>query len=267
MKKLFIGALCAMLGVAAYASNEAYHVYKLQFNAKTTDAKGITASPCGDGEYCYRDKRSVKIEGILAGCGCKAINAKGECKNAILYLWDATRKLPIKNVEVSIPWTVQRVGKNATVVEHFSAFKATYGEDDRYGFEITLSGFGTYKANKKDATMSNVSSISGNFAGVALAPLYVKPGVCTACYVEPDETYKTVAFKLCEGCVDCCGVVETVGESEFSDYTPFFGTYKVSYDSSKSSKISKNGFSAKAFGLPSYVGIDDYVATNIGEDL
>lgn len=252
-------ALCAVFGMAAFAGE--YQVYKFQFNAKTTAAKGILADGCcGDSsEYCYRDKQTVKIQGILAGCGCKAIQANGVCDNAILYMWDATHKVAITNVSsVTLPWIVQRISKKANVIEHFSTLKATYGVDDQYGFEVTLTGFGSYKDNTKDSNGSYVASIDGNFAGVATAPWYFKLGKCTACSVEPNTEMPTVAFDTCENCSD------GLTESAYSDITPFYGTYSVRYDSSKSKACSKNGLSQKNLGLPSYVGLDDYAATNIG---
>jgi len=252
-------ALCAMLGMAAYAAGETYHVYKFQFNVKTTDGKGVTAL-CGCDEYAFREKRAVTIQGILAGCGCEAIQANGVCKNAILYMWDATRKLPIKNVEMTIPWTVQRVGKKATGIEHFAGMKATYGEDDRYSFEINMAGFGNYKESSKDVKLNYVSGIEGNFAGVATAPYVIKARTCTACYAEPDELFVTTAFETCVSCGE-----ESLLEATYKDLTPFFGAYKVVYNASLSKSASKNGLEALVKSLPKYVSAEDYVATNIGE--
>jgi len=261
MGKFLVCAFSTMLGISAFAAGGTYQVYKINLNVRTSDAKGVVASGCcGDGEaYCYRERRSVNIQGILAGCGCGAINADGVCHNAILYMWDATRGIAITNVTATIPWTVQRIGKKANVIEHFASFTAKYGEDDRYGFEITLSGFGKYNESTKDAELSYVGTIDGNFAGVATAPSYLKVGKCTACSVVDDEVYQTSAFDLCESC--------SVGltESATADVTPFFGTYSVRYDSSKSKKIAKNGLNAKDFGLPKYMSVTDYVGTNIGE--
>jgi len=145
--------------------------------------------------------------------------------------------MAITNVEVRVPWAIQRIGKKATVVEHNAGFKATYGDDDRYSFEIMMSGFGAYKDNTKDVELSYVSSISGNFAGTSVAPWYVKAGTCTACYVEPAAAFMTTALDVCESCA------EGLSESSDSEYTPFYGTYSVNYDSGKSKACAKSGLS------------------------
>lgn len=254
MKKLMIGTLCVMFGMAAFASSS-YQIYKFQLNAKTTDAKGVISTSCDD-TYAYRDKRTVTIKGVLGGCGCGAINADGVCNNAILYMWDVTRGIAITNVETITPWTIQRVGKSATVVENYAAFKATYGDDNRYSFEIMLAGFGAYKINKNDPNASYVSSVSGNFAGTAVAPIYVKHGTCTACSIEPDEAFVTTAYSPCLACED---------NETFGEVTPFFGTYVLKYDSSSSKVASKHGLSTKVLGLPAYMQLTDYAASNISE--
>lgn len=258
MKKLIVCAMCAVFGIAALAGE--YQVYKFQFNAKTTAAKGILANGCcGDSDdYCYREKQTVKIQGILAGCGCKAIQANGACENAVLYIWDATHKIAITNVtETMLPWIVQRIGKKANGIEHVASLKATYGSNDEYGFDVTMAGFGTYKDNTKDSSASYVSAIDGNFAGIANAPWYVKLGKCTACSVEPDTEEQSIAFDTCDNCSD------GLTPSMYSDITPFFGTYSFRYDAGKSKACTKNGLSQKNLGLPSYVGLEDIAATNI----
>lgn len=73
MKKLIMIVLAAC-GISAMANE--YQVYDFAMSLKTTAAKGKVTTSCGD-SYVWRDGKSMKIRGIIAGCGCGAILANG----------------------------------------------------------------------------------------------------------------------------------------------------------------------------------------------
>lgn len=230
MKKMIMMAL-AVCGMTVMAAE--YQVYDLVMNVKTTTAKGKVTTSCS-GEYVWRDGKTHKIQGIIAGCGCGAILADGSCENALVLLWDATTKTQISN-EVITAWTVQRIGKKGEKCEHMASFAC----DD---FEVTLAGLGTYKP-------PYLKRLSGNFAGFAKAPWLITAGSCTACSVTPGSEDQTMAAALCED--DLCTTADN------SDFTPMYGTYTIKYNASKSKKVSKSGISAKALGCPAYVVVDE----------
>lgn len=231
MKKLTVMAVVALSMVGAFAASE-YMVYDFQAVAKTTKAKGKVTTSCGD-EYIYRGATAKqKIRGVIAGCGCGSILANGSCDNALVLLWNETTKQQITNYTFST-WVVQRIGKNGEQAEHIAEIECD-------GFKITLCGLGTYK--------NDHVSVSGNFAGAAVAPYYTTKGSCNACSVVEDSTDQTVAAAPCED-----GVCTT---ADNSDVTPFGGTYTLKYNASKSKKVSKNGISANLLGAPAYVDVD-----------
>ena len=229
MKKLIVIAL-AICGMSVMAASE-YMVYDFTMSAKTTKAKGKTSTSCGD-EYVWRDSGAQKVRGVIAGCGCPSILANGSCENALVLLWNETTKQQITNYTFST-WVVQRIGKKGEKAEHMAKI-----ETDE--FEVTLAGLGTYK--------SDHVSVSGNFAGVAAAPYLLTRGSCTACAVTPDTEDQTVAVAPCEDGI--CTAADN------SDTTPFYGSYSLKYNQSKSKKASKSGITAKVLGTPAYVDIE-----------
>ena len=228
MKKLIMVATMAMAG-AVFAASE-YMVYDFVMSAKTTKAKGVTQTACGD-DYVWRDKGSQKVRGIIAGCGCASIFANGSCDNALVLLWNETTKQQITNYTFST-WVVQRIGKKGEKAEHIARI-----ETDE--FEVTLAGLGTYKNDRV--------AVSGDFAGMASAPYYVTLGSCTACGSTPDTEDQTVALAPC---TDGACTASTTGNA-----TPFYGSYSLKYNAKKSANTSKNGISSKSLGTPAYVEI------------
>lgn len=229
MKKLVMIAAVA-LSLGAFAASE-YMVYDFTMNVKTTKAKGTTTTSCGD-TYVWRDTGAQRVRGVIAGCGCASVFANGSCDNALVLLWNETTKQQITNYTFST-WIVQRIGKKGEKAEHIAKIEC----DD---FEVTLAGTGTYK--------NDHVSVSGNFAGIASAPYWTTLASCTACSVTPGSEDQTVALAPCEN--------GTCTAATDSDITPFYGTYSLKYNSSKSAKVSKKGISAKLLGTPAYVDVD-----------
>ncbi len=221
----------AACGISVMAGE--YQVYDFAMGIKTTVGKGKVTTSCGD-EYVWRDGKSMKIRGVIAGCGCGAILANGSCQNALVLLWNETTKQQISN-DVITAWVIQRIGKKGEKVEHMATFKC----DE---FEVTLAGLGTWKS-------SHLNTLSGNFGGVAVAPWLVTAGSCTACGITPGSEDQSVAVAPCEDGI--CTASDT------SDVTPMYGTYTLKFNSSKSKKISKKGISAKLLGCPAYVDVDE----------
>lgn len=232
--------MIAMAAMCCGAFGGIYQVYDFTMDVKTTKAKGVNSASCGL-DYFYRDKTTVKIQGLIAGCGCGAINADGSVQNPYVVMWNATTKTQITNIELTA-WIVQRINKNGSTVEHI----ADITTDD---FHVMLGGFGPYKENTKDSTLSYISSISGKFGGYANAPFYNTKEVSKCCgYSTPASTDQTMAVPICED--GTCSVTDN------SDITPFFGVYTLKYNSSKSAKAAKYGINEKNLGLPSYVKLE-----------
>ena len=229
MKKLImvVATMCAL--TAAVASE--YMVYDFTMTAKTTKAKGKIGASCSD-TCVWRDAGSQKIRGVIAGCGCESVLANGSCINALVLLWNETTKQQITDYELST-WIVQRIGKKDNKAEHIAKITC----DD---FEVTLAGLGTYSKDHLN--------VSGNFAGFAGAPYLVTPGARTACSEEPDEIDQSIASAPCAG-----GLCD---EADNSAITPFFGSYTLKYNASKSKSVSNNGLTAKTLGAPTYVDIE-----------
>ena len=236
MKKLMMVAVMAVSSMCFAAAE--YQVYDFQMVVKTTKGKGKITTSCGDA-YVWRDSGAQKIQGVIAGCGCGAIKADGTCDNAIVALWNATTRTQITNAEITA-WVVQRIGKKGEKVEHMAKISCEY-------FDIMLAGLGTYKADKLGEKYDRVTLVSGNFAGFATAPFVTTAGNCSACTVTPDVTDQTMAVPVC---ID--GICEVATESAT---TPYFGSYSIRYNATKSVKTSKKGISNTTLGAPAYVDL------------
>lgn len=231
MKKVIM-TVAAMCSFMAFAASE-YMVYDFTMKAKTTKAKGVVETACGD-EYVYREgPNSMIIRGVIAGCGCPSILANGSCDNALILLWNEATQKQITNYTFST-WIVQRIGKHGEKVEHMAKIEC---ED----FEVTLAGIGTYRNDR-------ININGAKFAGTAKAPYLVTKGSCSACVVTPDTEDQSSAVAPCEDgvCTD----------ADNSDITPFYGDYTLTYNTKKSKKTSKTGISAKNLGVPAYVNVD-----------
>ena len=216
-----------------------YQVYDFTMTVKTTKGKGAVETSCGD-TYVWRDSGTQKIQGIVAGCGCGAVNADGVCENALVLLWNTTTKTQITNIEMTT-WIVQRIGKSGEKVEHIAQITS----DD---FTVMLAGLGAYKTDKRDANLDCVKNVSGNFAGYAVAPYFLTKGYTSCCApAVPDSEDQTMAVSVCNEGV-CTAATN-------GDVTPFYGTYSLKYNSTKSSNCSKKGISSTTLKTPAYVDI------------
>ena len=136
-------------------------------------------------------------------------------------------------------WVLQRIAKTGNKVEHIAELECS-------DFKVFLSGFGTYIINKTIPQNSYANLISGNFAGYTFAPFYTEDADCVFCGdIGIDE--QTTAAPICVN-----GVCNVDNASEF---TPFFGTYTLKYNSTKSNNCVKKGLTAKSLGIPNYVNI------------
>jgi hypothetical protein len=243
MKKLITSMLVAIGCIAgSFAADTQYKVYDLQMTVHTTAAKGVTTTPCGD-QYFYREKATRKINGVIAGCGCLAMAGDPTCENFQIYLWDATTKTQLTNFTFTTV-ILQRIGKKGTVVEHV----ATLVVEDQDGekFELSLAGFGTYSVSKAGSNYDTMS-VGGGVTGTCDAPYRVTPGSCNACGFTDGSIDQTTASKVCED-----GICT---ESDTSDVTPVYGTYKMKYNRTKAVNCEKKGITAKTLGLPAYVSL------------
>lgn len=229
MKKLIVIAV-ALCSFVTFAASE-YMVYDFALVAKTTRAKGVKDTSCGN-EYVWRDSASLRIRGIIAGCGCNSILANGSCDNALVLLWNENTKTQITNFTFNT-WIIQRIGKSGEKVEHIAKIKC----DD---FEVMLGGLGSY--------LRNHMFVTGHFGGFALAPYLVTLGSCNACMSTPDSLQQSIALAPCED--GACT------ESTTSENTPFFGTYSLRYNTSKSARTTAYGISSSTLGTPVYVDIN-----------
>ena len=179
MKKIMIAVAVAAMGVAAFGDNcrpstpvakDAAWVYQWKFTGKTTAgkkaaAKGTVASQCKPGTpgaaCAYRAKASLKIQGYTyacnPGCGSDAFETFAESLE-VFYMtkpWKASMSGGV-NTELS-----HIIGSNKKQYE--AAGVAEFTEDaENVTYTLAYAGLGKY-----DLKNSRVSSVSGNFAGIA----------------------------------------------------------------------------------------------------
>ena len=240
MKKIILSALVALGCVMGASASTQYKVYDVKMSLKTTKAGRTVTTAYGD-TYTYRVKSSRKIEGVIAGCGCLAMAGDPTCDGFKTYFWDATTKTQLTNYTWKTE-LLQRIDKTGRVVEQVVTFVVE--DQDGEQFELTLTGFGTYSASKKDTKYDTIS-VNGGVTGIVDAPYKVIRGSCGACNETPDTVVQTQASAVCED-----GICT---ESDTSDVTPVYGSYSMKYNKSKSAKAEKYGATAKVLGLPKFV--------------
>lgn len=179
MKKIMIAVAVAAMGAAAFGANcapttpvakDAAWVYQWKFTGKTTAgkkaaAKGTNQSACQPGTpgaaCAYRAKASLKIQGYTyacnPGCGSDAFETFAEALE-VFYM--------------TKPWKASMAGGVSTELSHIigsnkkqyeAAGIAQFTEEaEGVKYALTYAGLGKY-----DVKNSRVSSVSGNFAGVA----------------------------------------------------------------------------------------------------
>lgn len=234
---LLVVAATFNCSVADTPPTGSYQVYSIKLTGKSTKAGGIAQVDCGS--YYYRDTANVNISGILAGCGCAETIANGTCDNHLMIFWNETTKKQITNIQLQ-QLIVQRIAKRGNKSELI--YILTMMDEDGWECQLTLSGFGGYKASRYGTEYSTFDS-TGYFAGYMTAPYIL--GTCSICTVTPDEI--TTALPVCD--TEC-----TISQN--SEITPYSGRYKIKYDSSKTKKCLKNGINAKSLGIPDYVTLD-----------
>lgn len=168
MKKLMIAAVAAIVAGGAFAEcayikpvvvkdTDPAWAYKWTFTGKTTKA---IATTCSKANYITRTSTSLKIQGW--SLYCDPLCGDFEAAEATEIFW---RTKPTKitldgGVTFEVANVIGKAGKN------YEAFGvADFASDGTQLYTLYLAGFGTY-----DAKNDRVSSISGNFAGIASAP-------------------------------------------------------------------------------------------------
>ena len=236
MKKIMIAVAVAAMGVAAFGGNcapeqakDAAWVYQWKFTGKTTAGKkGVKAnkSVCNPGQDActYRAKASLKIQGYTyacnPGCGSDAFEAFAESLE-VFYMtkpWKASMSGGV-NTELS-----HIIGSNKKQYE--AAGVAEFTEDaENVTYTLAYAGLGKY-----DLKNSRVSSVSGNFAGIA--------SQAWAYNLKKDLCIKAGYWDCATRALVCDGP------------TVAFGKFSAKFKKSAAKKYAAKGTAAK---LPSWV--------------
>ena len=168
MNKLMIAAVAAVVAGGAFAEcsyikkitvkeNDPAWAYKWKFSGKTSKA---VKAPCNSVNYISRTSTSLKIQGWSLYCDPQC--GDFEAMEADEFFW---RTKPSKiTLDGGVTFEVANIiGKKGKNYEAFGV--AEFASADTQLYTLYLAGFGKYDS-KKD----RVTSISGNFAGIAAAP-------------------------------------------------------------------------------------------------
>ncbi|MDO5312156.1 MAG: hypothetical protein Q4G55_01980 [bacterium] len=239
MKKIMIAVAVAAMGAAAFGANcspddkpkDAAWVYQWKFTGKTTAGKKAAAkgndSVCAptDGAACtYRAKASLKIQGYTyacnPGCGSDAFETFAESLE-VFYM--------------TKPWKASMAGGVSTELSHIigsnkkqyeAAGVAKFTEDaENVTYTLVYAGLGKY-----DLKNSRVSSVSGNFAGIA--------SQAWAYNLKKDLCIKAGYWDCATRALVCDGP------------TVAFGKFSAKFKKSAAKKYATKGTAAK---LPSWV--------------
>lgn len=258
---MFAAALAAT-GMT-FAETPAAQVYDVCLNIKTTAAATATINNKTNpflGEekefVIYRKEASKTWKGLIWGCNCEAIDGVWR-ETGTEYLdrksiegcvmWDTKTKQPVFMGDgsdladvASVPgtgWTwrfinaIDKSGKKCEGVWTIAQEGPACEENDEL-FNFQGAGFGSLCLASDLGCTSYIKSISGNFAGWMKAPSANTDdnwSGCTFCGYEKEEgvcAYAT-AWEYC----DCYGILK---EAE----TAAYGTWKISYNSGLSKKLS-----------------------------
>ena len=242
MKKIMIAVAVAAMGAAAFGANctvdpvqakDTAWVYQWKFTGKTTAgkkaaAKATPASACQpgkDGASCtYRAKSSLKIQGYTYACNPNCGSDAFETFAEALEVFYMTK-----------PWKASMAGGVSTELSHIigsnkkqyeAAGVAQFKENvENVEYTLTYAGLGKY-----DLKNSRVSSVSGNFAGIASqAWAYnLKKDLC----IQAGYWDCTTLALVCDG------------------PTVAYGKFSAKFKKSASKKYAANG---KTVSLPSWV--------------
>jgi len=265
MKKLMFAAALAATGMT-FADTPAGQVYDVSLSIKSTKAAKATINNktnpfLGEDkeEVIYRTQTTYTWKGLIWGCSCEAIDGvweeayEGEMidyssiKGCILWDTKAKEAVYIGNgadindpesaIDKGFGWDfINAIDKTGKKVEG-SWVMEQEGElcdEDATLFAFRGAGFGTlYIQDLEDCGGNYIKSISGNFAGWMIAPdetAVVNPTGCTFCGYEPGSSScePSAAWDYCT-CLDIAD----------ADRTAAYGTWKISYNSGLSKKLSQ----------------------------
>lgn len=204
-------AECAYIPVTPVVEAEPAWAYQWKFTGKTTKA---VATKCdyGTGDYITRTGASLKIQGW--SLYCEPVCGDFEAAEATEIFWQ-TKPAKVMFTEGGVTFLEANViGKKGK--EYEAVGNANFASDDgTTAYTLAFAGLGKYDAKK-----TRVSSIKGNFAGLAKAP-QMKNGKDTLCTTAP-----TVISKVWE----CCGCPTLDADSVA------YGKWSVKYNKSIAKK-------------------------------
>lgn len=220
MKNLMVFASVLMIGAAAFAGTvPRVYQYTASLNtAVAKNAKKVTYTINGekhtDENVCYRTKGKVTFKGaVIFGCFCMpdggleegypiSLLTSSEDKYQTLYVYETGTDLGFDQGEV---WAYNRIGNalssKATVAEvGFDTFFVTgLNQDVCYRvWDLWHAGFGKSAIiDRGDGTM-DLSTLSGNVVGWALAPYCsAQDNSCPRC-LDDDDCEFAIAFMPCD---------------------------------------------------------------------
>lgn len=266
MKREFLTiALAGLFCEAAFASAA---VYDVTLTVKTTKAERgnvkAFANMCGEtGKILYRKQATVKLQGLLWGCGCERLTEppqfSGWYEDGFAF-WNAAERKAY-SAESEFAWRMlNRIGSTAKEVEGCWDMRLADGAGETV-FDLVGAGFGTVKdtilsKDKESGTVeidydeSYVASISGSFAGTGIGPAITTVTVieeeCSYCTggrarEEIVEREPSTVWSLC-----ACG-----GEDDA--LTAAHGTWTIKYNASASKRLAKSSGILEAANVPKYV--------------
>lgn len=220
MKKVIIAAAVAAMGVSAFAAcsyiaptpakqGDPAWAYKWKFSGKTTKAIEVRCAR-QQGTFVTRTAASLKIQGW--SFYCDPVCGDFEAAEADEIFWQTKPgKLVLDGgVTLEVANVIGKKGKNYEAAG-LAEFTDATGNDL---YALTFAGLGKY-----DAKNERVSSVKGNFAGVAAAP-----GLTS--YNKANCNYDSAVSKVWE----CCGCPTLDADSVA------FGKWSVKYSKSYAKK-------------------------------
>ena len=237
MKKLMIAAAsvalaagafadCSYIPVQPVAQIDSAWAYKWKFSGKTT--KAVVMTCVDNAQYVTRTATSLKIQGW--SLYCDPVCGDFESAEALEIFWQTKPSKVLFADGSGVTFEVGNIiGKKGK--EYEAAGEAVFtGIDGVTGYDLFFAGLGKYDTKK-----TRVSSIKGNFAGIAKAP-QVKVGKDTDCITAPTKISKVW---------ECCGCPTQDADSVA------FGKWSVKYNKSYAKKYGKGTLDAAKL-LPSW---------------
>jgi hypothetical protein len=221
MKNLVVFASALMIGAAAFAGSVP-RVYQYTASLNTAVAKNaakVTFTIAGEKfvveDVCYRTKGKVTFKGaVIFGCDCVpdadladgyplVMLTSSEDKYQTLYVYAVGNILEL-GFEQDDVWVYNRIGNalssKATVAElGFDTFFLTGLEDGCFRlWDLWHAGFGKSSIIDREDDTLDLSTVSGNVVGWALAPYCsAQDNNCPRCLDDDDCVY-AIGFEPCE---------------------------------------------------------------------